>query len=231
MKHLSLFENFNSIINFESEILPILKEKCKPFLDELIDLNKKSEAAILSEIRILYRGSKKNFDEPIIKIKPRKDRKPLTTNKMISDLVDEYSLEEFGWKFRSNGVFTTFDKPTSSVYGNPYIFIPIGDYKYAYNPKISDLYVGLSKTSWYFAARNIEDIEDDKEREQLKKDMHSGIKSIVNGYKTDLSKGDDARFEDLRGKEIQFNCDEYFLLKTTYVNQFKQYIKNEMDKL
>lgn len=59
----------------------------------------------------------------------------------LQKIFDEFFYKKFRWKPRSEGVFTIGDiKSIRGVYGIPYIFVPIGEYKYLWSPDVDDLY-------------------------------------------------------------------------------------------
>ena len=153
--------------------------------------------------RFLYRGTKKDISTYSI-LTRRKDRQPTHTNKLLHDLFDLYFKKKFGWKVRSEGVFTTSSLFDAKHYGNPYIFVPLGSYNYIHHPYIADLYLysvdeGLT----------LNDNPDIKKIEQ-----------IVDGYK----KNPNIDLIITRGNETIFDVDKYLLINPNY---FKD-IKNEI---
>jgi len=87
----------------------------------------------------LYRGYRKKKDIYIKKFMPRKDREPLHTSMIVSKAFDRASKEVFGWPCRSQGTFTSPVYSEASMYGLPYIFLPIGSsWKYIYTPITQD---------------------------------------------------------------------------------------------
>jgi len=98
---------------------------------------------ILHELRgsdeLLYRATNSKIFVYDIKTSRLSDRKPLDTPVDIHNELNYWFKKKFGWNVR-NGVFATFDIDNIHVYGTAYIFLPIGDYEYAWSKKISDLY-------------------------------------------------------------------------------------------
>lgn len=86
-----------------------------------------------------YRGKNKKI-EIFEKFIPRTNRKPLNLSKEKHKILNDYFLNRFGWKVRSEGVFATSDFNFSSQFGIPYIFIPSNNYKFVYHPNIDDIY-------------------------------------------------------------------------------------------
>ena len=110
-------------------IVDILRRDCRPFLNEWNE----------NKYGLLYRGSH-SHKNTIVKIKSRlKDRMAKDTPSEVHDVLNKIFVKEFGWKVR-NGVFATADDDTTCQYGYTYHFFPIGKYKYAWSPKITDLY-------------------------------------------------------------------------------------------
>ena len=80
----------------------------------------------------------------------RIDRLPVDTRKDVSDILDNCFVEKFGIKLRSSGVFTSKLPTVASDYGRPYLFFPIGDYQYFWNPDVKDLYGDIEGEPWYY---------------------------------------------------------------------------------
>lgn len=148
-------------IESSKRVTNFLKLNCMPFINEL-----KSTGTH----KILFRGSNKPVKD-IARIKPRKDRKPFDTSEYVHRILDNEFKKKFGWKARSEGVFTTASEYITGQYGKSYLFFPIGKYKYVYSLKIRDLYLntyfiltdeeliknykihygpGNSKGTWYY---------------------------------------------------------------------------------
>jgi len=86
---------------------------------------------------IFYRGVKKHIS--VLKVMPRKDRKPVDMNPIVSKILDRDSKKIFGWPCRSQGTFVTKIIRQAKEYGDPYVFLPIGSsWKYIYAPDIRD---------------------------------------------------------------------------------------------
>jgi hypothetical protein len=117
-------------------LLDIIQTSCQPFLKEMRQNNIKD---------FLYRGVNYGLDYWEVK-KTRTDRKPKDTKQEIHELLDDLFLKKFGWRARSQGVFTIGDKSKISQkgYGHHHIFFPIGKYKYLWSPLVEDLYVQIN---------------------------------------------------------------------------------------
>lgn len=109
----------------DEHIADMLHKECSQFFKETGGLR-------------LFRGTKK--DIPIFeKVFPRNDRTPKDTPKPVHDFFDEWFRSKFGWKVRSEGVFTSPDSEQSEHYGKVYWFLPCNGYKYVYSPSYADL--------------------------------------------------------------------------------------------
>jgi hypothetical protein len=72
----------------------------------------------------------------------RKDRKPSDTHIVTHRRFDRWFYQHFGIRARSEAVFCVGERGRTSTvqYGDPYIIFPIGEFKYIWSPKITDLY-------------------------------------------------------------------------------------------
>jgi hypothetical protein len=101
------------------------------------DVNPSFFAAIKKTKEFIYRASKTPFSNLFTKKKMWLDRKPFDTPKKVHDEFNRIFMSLFGWPVRS-GVFTT--SLQNHLYGDPYIFFPIGSYKFVWSPDIDDFY-------------------------------------------------------------------------------------------
>jgi len=119
----------------KQEIIETLEKDCKPFISKM------------GKSRILLRGSRRANPDGIIKLSPRSDRKPLSTNPGIQKIIDEVFQSEFGWKPRSTGLFCTTVFNTALFYGQTNSIWPIGPFKFLWSQKISDFFSWISDVS------------------------------------------------------------------------------------
>lgn len=172
------------------KILEKLRKDCAPFLKE-----------VKGAKRLLWRGIRKpmGLKSVIVKRRRRKKRRPLSTSIELHNRLDVMFKDKFKWKARSEGVFATPVKSSAYFFsgfkesnGAAYLFFPIGNYSYIWNPDVSDLYSRV--------------------RENM---LDSDIMKIVNGYiKTGLKEV--ASMGDFTEREIMFNVDNYYLVKGEY---------------
>lgn len=181
MKYIKVFENFDEI-DFKDirnlkptehtnddfkNVIEILERDCKPFLDEVKSNN----------IEPIFRSVERiKLDEiGMIKKLCRTDRRPLSTAVSVSNQLDDLFLDKFGVKLRSNGVFTS--KRKELLYGNPYIFFPIGNYKYYWSTEVNDLYAKL-----VFTSQPLEDLVDTYQDNDLKAAGYQEITFVCDEY-------------------------------------------------
>ena len=173
--------------NNVEEIVEIIKRDCKPFLKEF---NKP-----------LYRGTHKKIKEDIVKIIPRTDRRPKDLSIEWHEWGDKYFLERFGWKARSEGVFTSFSEWFASRYGKSYLFFPIGKYKYVYSKNIMDFY---------------------RVRTILPAPPEEGTNEydvLMKHYMSTYTDKNASLFA--KGHEIMFKCKSYYLIKKEYYSNIE----------
>lgn len=132
MKYIKTYKVFES--SEDIDIISFLEINCHKFLDEI------------RTNCLLYRGyNTKDTDQRItdgVYIKTtRTDRKPVSTTPQLHDEMNQKFFDIYGERLRSEAVFTSTDKSSSWMYGDEYLFFPIGEYKYYWNPEVTDLYV------------------------------------------------------------------------------------------
>jgi len=108
------------------KFVPLIQKECKPFLRD-----------IKGAKGTLVRIDKKN--NPIHKRKVRTDRRPLDTNKEFHDYIDDYFFKTFGWRGRSNVLFT-WGRKFGVIGLYDWIVFPIGNYKIIWSDTLYDLY-------------------------------------------------------------------------------------------
>jgi hypothetical protein len=171
-----------------------IKRDCAKFLKEVGD-------------RVpLYRGLKYPLYDDIQFKTPRKDRQPSDTPLQQHKVLDELFFKEHGWKARSEGVFVTNSSNQALQFGKPTRFIPVGNYKYLYNPSIRDLYTRMLEMG------NTQHM-DDYNSPSIMRDF----KRYVEGY---TDKGLENLTNSRTGTEIMFYCpDGYYLIGDDYMKK------------
>ena len=149
------------------EFASFLDKNCKPWFKEVGNYYDASNP--------VYRGVKQSIGTFIIKKGARhKDREPKLTAKPVFEVFDKAFAEEFGWWVRSKGVFTGNYQVTGS-YGTPYMFFPMGSYKYVWSFRFRKVWSKLTTPgSW--------DYMSDWERELHLNDREQDAKEAVKYY-------------------------------------------------
>lgn len=158
----------------------------------------------------LYRGTNKTNDKG--KAIPRKDRKPLDTPKPIHDYLDEYFVDNFGWKARSEAIFCSNNYGVAEDYGsNVWAVYPADGYKYVYDPKIVDLanYLFENGVSYgkFQSSGGLAGIPSGKDipyKYLIKNAMEN-----ANYTNKNISK----LFKQYKGSEIMLKCKYYYYIK------------------
>lgn len=109
----------------DEKIIQILRNDCRPFLNEKA---------------LLYRGIS-NFNKfKIKKMRVEKNRLPANMPKVVHELLDDGFNSLFGFKARSQSVFCTGSFIEAKKYGDVYNIFPIGNFKYCWSKDIEDIY-------------------------------------------------------------------------------------------
>ena len=130
MKLAHICESTTSI----DSIIAKVKKDCKTYLREADDC-------------LMYRGfNSEKFFEPMTIIQHFPNRKPINTTTLAHNMLDDYSLEKFGWKIRSDTLFVSGDYYRARDYSydsnNVYVVFPIDEFEFVWSPKVDDFYAG-----------------------------------------------------------------------------------------
>jgi hypothetical protein len=211
------FEKFLNEETLEDikEAAKMVARDSKPYIKENIVKIYTGSAAFKVD-GILYRGYKGRPD-PILKVTPRGNRKPVDIPIDIHKRLDVLFKEKFGWKVRSEGVFTSGESIVASAYGSgAYIVFPIGKYKYVWSPKVYDMWESL-KDHHGLVAGNPSDMGGTAQSLYVPglTTHEKSLKTIVNSY-TDknLAKGIK------KGGEITLKVGSYYLLDRNNMGTF-----------
>lgn len=206
------------------KIKRILERDCSKFINEI-----KSED-------LLFRGMKKLPDNTYNNIngiwlkQARKNRSPIDIDTDIDNHFNIFSKEKFGIPLRKQGVFATKDPLIAKGFSDhlktqrPYIFFPIGDYKYFWNPEITDLYNYLEDQEWYNDFESEKRLEDinfyDYHKKRAKSDGYDPmdeIKHIVQNYKQ-------GGLSEVKTHELTFILDKYYVIHQKYYFKIKEWL-------
>jgi len=233
VKSINYFERNNpkdspeDLSHFDS-ISQMLEEDCSKFINEL-----KSKGGDL-----LFRGIMEipyNNDMGIWVKTPIKNRSPLDTNTLISSAFDDYFKEKVNIPLRSQGVFTTKDPNVAKGYSGfsntddqfdrsrkSYIFFPIGDYRYFWNPEIIDLFNDISDEDWYSYLTDKMILDPDLHIEDYisksEYDIEGEIKEVVDGYK-------EGGLNEVSIQEVTFILKKYYIIDEKYYYKIKEWLK------
>jgi hypothetical protein len=203
MKYLQTYEN----VKEENEIEHILTTECRPFLEFG---------------HIFYRGfnnypsNKFRFFTNTIRnyklFTSVKTRQPLDTPLEIHKKINKLFFEKFGWYARSEGIFATPNGSITKQYGKTYLFVPVGDFEYLYNPVVTDFYVVLRNKNFlepeYWLTMNKKTNIDDYYTA-----LDKTLNELVDGYR-------DTGYNPF--VESIFKCDKYYLINTKYLKTVKK---------
>ena len=161
------------------QVIDTIRKECKPFLKEvgpLVDHNSPIFRGIKNPPRIwtIMKGTRGS------------DRTPKFTAKEIFEIFDKAFADKFGWWVRSKGVFTG-DKGTADGYGDPNLFIPMGNYKYVWASDYAKVWSNLTRPNKFAALTDEEKRTwlthiEGKAKEAVKVYKNTGLKSAVKGH-------------------------------------------------
>jgi hypothetical protein len=195
-------------INEEYEVdhvIKVLQRDCKKFID-FIRLYKPTP--------FVYRGVTRANDDYTTKT-TRTNRKPVDTPKYTHDILDELFYDKFGWKPRSEGVFT-WTKEVQG-YGKMNLFFPIGDFKFVWSPKVKDLYVDLNNLTKEIAKINSKYIMINEPEKKIEEEKLLYKNKLVDTYVQ--NKNYTQAFN--KRREIVWKCKGYHLVNIDYFEQHK----------
>jgi hypothetical protein len=193
-----------NIVAFQ-KVIDALKSKCGKYYRDA----KKSG-------KVFYRGTfKVDWREVITPITPRTDRKPKDTNRILHDMVDDLFEKKFGWRPRSQGIFTSSHRGMVAGYGNTFSVWPIGDYKFVWSDETRDMF------NWMRATLKLSDGEMHNASKVMKAMQDSGnqnkIKKLIDSFQ-DTNLG--AAWKS--GNEVVFGCKQYYLVNAHH----SKYVSN-----
>lgn len=129
------------------KLVDICEDVQNNLIDDILDKIKNDCSKYVIECgkNFVYRGiNKESFLEPMSIIKHRDDRLPTNSTKVAHDLLDDYSLEKFGIKMRSNSLFVSGNYYMATDYAyntkNVYIVFPINHFSFIWSEKVDDFY-------------------------------------------------------------------------------------------
>lgn len=202
------------------------------FLNENIDKHLEGNEVfnLTKQNLFVYRGVRhkiKTFEV----LNRRKDRRPTDMPIHLHRDFNNLFQKKFGFKLRSEGVFTSSSKGIASYYGinsimfgdtsGAYIFVPIKPYKFYYSLLVKDLYMDIGsegsinlKLLTPYESDLIIHNEPLILAPNLKKKYDEILERIVNSY-TNKNLKQAIPLE----HEIVFDCDKYILFNVDYFKE------------
>lgn len=111
-------------------------------LMEEVKKNCKETIKVCREVNsFIYRGMRVD-DYGVKDVRP--DRKPKDTSLIVHNMVDDHLEDIFGWKPRSNGLFTSGAMSQTASYGAPYIVFLKDKFEFIWSPEVYDSYTWFS---------------------------------------------------------------------------------------
>lgn len=197
------------------EVLSIIEQKCNPFLKQV------------NTSQLLYRGSLSSIvGEPYDIRNVKKNRIPTDMPLEIHSILDQWFQEKFNHKFRSNATFVTSARKIAAMYGDPYAFFPIGDFKFVWSPEVDDLFGNLQR---FIRTKLNQNPEFNSLRNALandKKQTFEYVKKFINNAKYTNKNLTNAATSN---NEIMIHCDQYVVVKPYVFNS--QLFETEYKKL
>lgn len=189
-------------INPEDKIIELIKADCKPYLKQRGG-------------GLLYRGMDSFAD--MLKIKPRKLRKPKDMPLYAHKALDYFFNKKFGWKVRSQGVFCSARYNQAIIYGHGYSIWPIGKFDFVWSKDIKDLYLTVVDVkNQILKDHNKTTALESLTQEDVIKRTKPKLKQIVNTYKkTNLAGAIDGQYG-----EIVLNCNSYYAVNHQHLLYF-----------
>ena len=147
----------------------------------------------------LYRASDSRF---IFKSRtPREDRDPRDTKPEVHEVLDKVFNEIFGWKVRSEGVFTSPSFPYADIFGDyKYYIFPTNGFKYVYNKTGNENIYDFIRNVFY--------------TEGVTNETTDVLRRIIEREYTDKSL--ERVIQQSSGVEVIIKCNKYYAL---YVDQ------------
>jgi len=184
--------------------------------DEIYDILHRDCSQFIKKGKRLYRGHKSN--QTFFEKTTRKNRKAVDTPQVLNDLIDLGFKKKFGWKPRSEGVYTTPYKDIASMYGIPYLFFPVDGYKYLWSPDVYDILIVIKKQFHEYILKNYDvvvrgssiiDNIDNITKDQYDEFMKGFEKNYLNSYMNN-------KIQMNKKNEVMVKCDKYYMLNYRY---------------
>jgi len=188
-----------------------------PDLDRALTMLEKDCQKFIKETGgFLFRATDRRLGDVIKKMKQREDRRPLNTKKYIHALADTAFQKSFGWKARTDALFTSTHPSQTRGYGsNMYLVFPIGNYKYIWSDEISDFFIKQS---------GMESVKQRVYPYTAKLDQDD-MDSLMPEY---TDKNLKKAWADRESREVMLNCPNgYYYVNTLMIGELSHYLNIE----
>jgi len=187
----------------QNMLLETIHKECKQWVREIGDFS------ITTVPNPVFRGVEENIR--LFRIKKgtrRPDRQPKFTQKEVFEIFDKAFADRFGWWVRSKGVFTGSEHVSYS-YGTPYVFMPMGKYRYVWSVKYTRVWHNLTHPTFW---EGLTDIERKKHLIGSKIEAESAVKHYNSRNIRGVMRNAGIAFEAV------FECKKYLLIeRPTYI--------------
>jgi hypothetical protein len=192
---------------------------CQPFLTESGFNIERGEPR-----SALWRGQGGAASGPaFLKFDSRVGRSSSDTFAPIHKLLDDWFKQQFGFPYRSAGVFTTGRKQTAHAYGPLFLFFPIGPFKFVWSDDVHDAF------SFFDGSKFGEDPQVIMTEKYMKwfmvdeihahDDSNELFQEYITELRTALKRGEKFGYADSNLKaaiqshdEVMIQCSSYYLL-------------------
>jgi hypothetical protein len=196
MSRLLSYINEEDNIDFDN-IISTIRKDCKYYLDML---------KLYGDVKVFYRGYRGSG--VFLKKTPRNDRIPMSTRREIHNILNDVFKKEFGWKVRSEGVFTS-SNINVSYYGKLYLFFPAGrNIKFVFSPIIQDLYSDID--TYFEEMSHLTDGYD--VRYFLRNDDYETIIKVIESLVENEYYQNEKFNQALVSDEVVWKCKHYYLV-------------------
>lgn len=205
------------------EMVKILKRDCDKFLTHIANESPAEFSWIYRAVEISYGDDWKpnlpNKTAGLLKKKSHLEggRNTRLTGLYIQELFNNAGNEVFGWPIR-DGVSTGTDLTLLRAFGEPKIFLPIGDYKFVWEPRVMDFNsaflsrvddtLGMPEERMAWAKLKTYRYKSRAEAEECQKILQPAINTYVKRHFTDKNLYAAMK----NGGEIDFKCTSYYLV-------------------
>jgi hypothetical protein len=189
-------------------IVECIARACKPFLSQ-ISINTPSLArgqtvGLLPVVEGLYISS------------TLPNRKPRDTSFEVHQIADQWFLEKFGIRYRSDHVvFVTSNEAIASDYGNAGIIIPIGNFSFCWTSQYEDIFYDKLRDN--YIQFTIDSMANKKKL--TKKQVIIDTLENAHYQDTNLKAAIDAQ------TEIMIHCQKYFYLDMMSEREYQDIIR------